>query len=65
MLTFSCKDRERTAASPSTTNKYFNKLKVFADPSNGEVRIPSEKFSEWSPNDKGEHRIEAESNLIL
>ena len=65
VLTFSCKDRERTVASPSTTNRYFNKLKVFADPSNGAVKIPCDKFSEWAPNDKGEHIIEAESHLTL
>ena len=45
--------------------EYFQKLRQFADPQDGSVLIPGEKFYRWKPNKKGETLAMANNDLIL
>ena len=47
------------------TTEYFRVLKQLADPNDGCVRLPGEKFFLWQPNGQGEHTLLTEHELVL
>ena len=65
ILTFGCPPRKGVPGASTIAVEYFAMLRQIADPADGTVRLPGDRFYRWSPGGIGEHILLTNDDLYL
>ena len=65
ILTFGCPPRAGVPGASTIAVEYFDMLRKIADPEDGSIRLPGDRFYRWSPGGIGEHILLTNDDLYL